>query len=83
LKLVGSKAHRLAWSREYILFSIAIKSMANLAAKAGGWLKTAEPPWDQAFEFHKVWVYFARVFGIQLVGTIEENLAFHPAATSL
>jgi hypothetical protein len=30
----------------------------------------------KAFEFHKVWVYFARAFGIQLVGTIEESQEF-------
>ena len=50
-----------------------------LSAKAGGWLKAAESlRGAKAFEYHKVWVYFARVFGIQLVGTIEERPGIPP-----
>jgi zinc/manganese transport system substrate-binding protein len=45
----------------------------------GGWLKTAEPLRGvKAFEFHKVWVYFARTFGLQLLGTIEEKPGIPP-----
>jgi zinc/manganese transport system substrate-binding protein len=50
-----------------------------LAAYAGGWIKAAQPlSGTKAYEFHKVWVYFARVFGIQLMGTIEERPGIPP-----
>ncbi len=50
-----------------------------LSAKAGGWLKTAEALRGvKAYEFHRVWVYFVRVFGMQLVGTIEERPGIPP-----
>jgi zinc/manganese transport system substrate-binding protein len=50
-----------------------------LIAKAGGWLKSAEKlNGVKAYEFHKVWVYFARVFGMQLMGTIEERPGIPP-----
>ena len=29
-------------------------------------------------EFHKVWVYFARTFGFELIGTIEEKPGIPP-----
>jgi hypothetical protein len=38
-----------------------------LAARAGGWLKAAAPlRGAKAYEYHRVWAYFARLFGIQL-----------------
>lgn len=81
LKLVGSpKLTRLAWSGQLHSF-LENNKMAEqpLAAKAGGWLKAAEPLRGvKAFEFHKVWAYFARAFGIQLVGTIEERPGIPP-----
>ena len=47
--------------------------------KAGGWIKASEPFHGvKAYEFHKIWVYFARVFDIQLVGTIEERPGIPP-----
>lgn len=50
-----------------------------LAAKAGGWLRAAAPLRGiRAYEFHKVWAYFARAFGIQLAGTIEEKPGIPP-----
>ena len=50
-----------------------------LSAKAGGWVKAAESlRGAKAFEYHKVWVYFARVFGMQLAGTIEERPGIPP-----
>lgn len=81
LKLVGiQKLSRLAASGQLADF-LATNKIGDqpLAAKAGGWLKAAEPLRGlKAFEFHKVWVYFARVFGIQLVGTIEERPGIPP-----
>jgi ABC-type Zn uptake system ZnuABC Zn-binding protein ZnuA len=81
LKLVGlQKLTRLAWSNQLHPFLENTKvSGQPLVTKAGGWLKTAEPMRGvKAFEFHKVWVYFARAFGIQLVGTIEERPGIPP-----
>lgn len=81
LKLVGiQKLTRLAWSGQLHSFLGNNKiSGQPLAARAGGWLKAAEPLRGvKVFEFHKVWVYFARVFGIQLVGTIEERPGIPP-----
>ena len=81
LKLVGiQKLTRLAWSGQLHTFLEENKiSGQPLASRAGGWLKAAEPLRGvKTFEFHKVWVYFARVFGIQLVGTIEERPGIPP-----
>lgn len=50
-----------------------------LATKAGGWLRAAAPLKGlRVFEFHKVWAYFARAFGFQIVGTIEEKPGIPP-----
>ena len=50
-----------------------------LSAKAGGWIKAAAALRDtKAYEFHKVWVYFARAFGMKLMGTIEERPGIPP-----
>jgi len=81
LKLVGlQKLTRLAWSNQLHPFLENTKVGGQpLATKAGGWLKTAEPLRGvKMFEFHKVWVYFARAFGLQLVGTIEERPGIPP-----
>ena len=81
LKLVGiEKLTRLTWSGQLHPFLENTKiGRAPLAARARGWLKSAEPLRGvKAFEFHKVWAYFARAFGIQLVGTIEERPGIPP-----
>ena len=81
LKLVGiEKLTRLTWSGQLHPFLENTKiGGAPLAARTGGWLKSAEPLRGvKAFEFHKVWAYFARAFGIQLVGTIEERPGIPP-----
>ena len=39
---------------------------------AAGW-RGAAPGASKAVEYHKVWVYFARAFGLDLRGTIEER----------
>jgi len=81
LKLVGiQKLTRLAWSSQLDNFLKDNKIGGEpLATKAGGWLKSAQPLWGvKAYEFHKVWVYFARMFGIQLAGTIEERPGIPP-----
>ena len=81
VKLLGiQKLTRLAWSGQ--LYSFLQNNQFSgkpLAARAGGWLKAAEPLRSvKAFEFHRVWVYFSRMFGIQLLGTIEERPGIPP-----
>jgi ABC-type metal ion transport system, periplasmic component/surface adhesin len=81
LKLIGiQKLTRLANSGQLIDFLTNNKIGGEaLITKAGGWLKASEPfRGMKAFEFHKVWVYFSQVFGIQLVGTIEERPGIPP-----
>lgn len=81
LKLVGiQKLTRLAWSGELSTFLATNKFGGEpLSAKAGGWLKQTESLRDvKAYEFHKVWVYFARTFGLKLAGTIEERPGIPP-----
>ena len=81
LKLIGiQKLTRLVWTGQ--LYSFLENNQFGgkpLSARAGGWLKAAEPLRGvKAFEFHRVWVYFARVFGLQLLGTIEEKPGIPP-----
>jgi zinc/manganese transport system substrate-binding protein len=81
LKMIGiQKLTRLTLSGQLINFLTTNKiGDEPLVMKAGGWLKAAEPLRGiKAFEFHKVWVYFSQVFGIQLVGTIEERPGIPP-----
>jgi zinc/manganese transport system substrate-binding protein len=81
LKLVGiQKLSRLAANGQLWSFLTTNKiGDQPLSGKAGGWLKAAESlNGVKAFEFHKVWVYFARIFGIQLSGTIEERPGIPP-----
>ena len=81
LKILGiSKLTRLAWSGE--LPGFLDSNLLNgkpLSVLKGGWLKQAEKLHGvKAVEFHKVWIYFARLFGIQLLGTIEERPGIPP-----
>jgi zinc/manganese transport system substrate-binding protein len=81
LKLVGiQKLTRLTWSGQLHAFLQDSKFGGSpLMDRAGGWTKAAaDLRGVKAFEFHKVWVYFARVVGIQLVGTIEERPGIPP-----
>ncbi|HYR91942.1 MAG TPA: metal ABC transporter substrate-binding protein [Terriglobia bacterium] len=81
LKLVGiQKLTRLAWSGELANFLDTNKLGGQpLSAKAGGWLKQAESlRGAKVFEFHKIWAYFARTFGMSIVGTIEERPGIPP-----
>jgi zinc/manganese transport system substrate-binding protein len=86
LKLIGiQKLTRLAWSGQLFPFLEGNNFGGQpLSAKAGGWLKQAAAlRGTKAFEFHKVWVYFARIFGLQLLGTIEERPGIPPGPQHL
>ena len=51
----------------------------KLIHKLGGWLRKAEPlRGEKAVEYHKVWVYLCNLFGIELLGTIEEKPGIPP-----
>ena len=81
LKLIGiQKLTRLAWSGQLQDFLTSNQFGGKpLAASAGGWLKAAQTlPGLKAYEFHRVWAYFARMFGIQIAGTIEERPGIPP-----
>ncbi len=76
VKLVGiQKLTRLAWNGE--LHGFLKNSQYGgkpLSEYAGGWIRAAMSLQGvKAYEFHRVWVYFTRLFGIQLMGTIEER----------
>ena len=81
LKLVGiQKLTRLVWSGELASFMETNKAGGlPLYAKAGGWVKQAASlNGVNIFEFHKVWAYYARAFGMKIVGTIEERPGIPP-----
>ncbi len=81
IKLIGiQKLTRLVWSGQLMSFLSENKLGGQpLLARAGGWLKTAAPMREvKVYEFHKVWAYFARVFGLQIQGTIEERPGIPP-----
>ncbi len=51
----------------------------KLSSIAGGWIrKTESLRGVKVIEYHKVWIYFARTFGFQLQGTIEERPGIPP-----
>jgi zinc/manganese transport system substrate-binding protein len=81
IKILGiQKLTRLAWSGDLHNFLDSNKLDGKpLSSFKGGWLKQAEALRGiKAVEFHKVWVYSARVFGIQLMGTVEERPGIPP-----
>ena len=81
VKIIGiQKLTRLAWNGELYNFLDSNKLDGKpLSSLKGGWLKQAEAIRGiKAIEFHKVWVYFARMFGIQLMGTVEERPGIPP-----
>jgi zinc/manganese transport system substrate-binding protein len=81
VKILGTqKLTRLTWSGDLQSFLDSNKLDGKpLSALTGGWLKQASAlRGAKAVEFHKVWVYFARVFGIQLMGTVEERPGIPP-----
>jgi zinc/manganese transport system substrate-binding protein len=81
VKVLGTqKLTRLTWSGELQDFLESNKLNGKpLSELTGGWMKQASSLRGvKAVEFHKVWVYFARVFGMQLMGTVEERPGIPP-----
>jgi zinc/manganese transport system substrate-binding protein len=81
VKILGiQKLTRLAWSGDLHGYLDSNRLDGKpLSSLKGGWLKQAEALRGiKAVEFHKVWVYFARAFGIQLMGTVEERPGIPP-----
>jgi len=81
VKLVGiQKLTRLVQSGELRSFLESTKLGGQpLSAKAGGWLKQAAAlNGVKVLEFHKVWAYFVRAFGMKISGTIEERPGIPP-----
>jgi zinc/manganese transport system substrate-binding protein len=81
VKILGTqKLTRLIWSGELQNFLDSNKLNGQpLSSLEGGWLRQASLLRGvKAVEFHKVWVYFSRVFGIQLMGTVEERPGIPP-----
>lgn len=56
----------------------------KLADKLGGWMKKAAPLRGQkVVEYHKTWVYFGKVFGFEIVGSIEPKPGISPTRKHL
>ena len=56
----------------------------KLSDKMGGWLKKAAPLRGQkVIQQHKVWIYFARLFDFEIVGSIEEKPGVQPGPPHL
>jgi zinc/manganese transport system substrate-binding protein len=86
IKAVGVKTlDRLALDGRLLPFLEANETGGRkLSTLAGGWLaKAAALRGVKAIEYHRVWVYFARIFGLDLRGTIEERPGIPPGPQHL
>jgi len=51
----------------------------KLSGKLGGWLKKAAPLRGvKAVEFHRTWIYLAKLFGFEIVGSIQPKPGVEP-----
>lgn len=56
----------------------------KLSDKLGGWLRKAAPlRGRKVVEFHRTWVYFARLLGLEIVGSIEPKPGIAPGPQHL
>lgn len=81
IELVGApKLSRLTLDGKLIEFLKETKVKGGpLIEHLGGWLKKAEPLRGiKAVEYHKVWIYLSKLFGIKLIATIEEKPGIAP-----
>jgi ABC-type Zn uptake system ZnuABC Zn-binding protein ZnuA len=82
LKLLGSKTlTRLATSGKLVAFVRDNEYRGKpLAAYAGGWLRKMLPLRSVPIvTYHKNWVYFARLFGLEEAGTVEPKPGIPPS----
>ncbi len=81
VKLVGSKKlTRLAQDGELWSYLESNESDgAKLVTRVGGWLKKAECLRGlPVVEFHKTWIYLAKLLGFKIVGAIESKPGIEP-----
>jgi zinc/manganese transport system substrate-binding protein len=81
VKLVGSKKlNRLALDGELWSYLDATEADgAKLATRIGGWLKKGERlRGTSVIEFHRSWIYLAKLLGFQIVGAIEAKPGIEP-----
>jgi zinc/manganese transport system substrate-binding protein len=86
VKLVGSKKlARLAQDGQLWTFLESTEADgAKLATRVGGWLKKAAPLRGvSVIEFHRTWIYLAKLFGFQIVGSVEEKPGIEPGPKHL
>jgi zinc/manganese transport system substrate-binding protein len=86
VKLVGSKKlARLAQDgRLWEFLESTEADGAKLSTRVGGWLKKAAPlRGASVVEFHRTWVYLAKLFGFRIVGSIEEKPGIEPGPRHL
>jgi len=56
----------------------------NKLDKLGGWMKKAAPLRGQkVVEFHKTWIYFAKLFGFEIVGSVQPKPGITPGPKDL
>jgi zinc/manganese transport system substrate-binding protein len=56
----------------------------KLSGKLGGWLKKAAPlRGAKAIEFHRTWIYLAKLFGFEIVGSIQPKPGVEPGPKHL
>lgn len=56
----------------------------KLADKAGGWLKLTRPLRGQKMvEYHRTWVYAAKIFGFEIVGSVQSKPGIDPGPRHL
>jgi len=56
----------------------------KMADRLGGWMKKARPLQGQkVIEFHKSWVYLARTFGFEIVGSVQPKPRIEPGPQHL
>jgi zinc/manganese transport system substrate-binding protein len=56
----------------------------KLAGKLGGWLKKAQPlRGAKVIEFHRTWIYLAKLLGFEIVGSIQPKPGVEPGPKHL
>ncbi|HEU4338655.1 MAG TPA: metal ABC transporter substrate-binding protein [Planctomycetota bacterium] len=86
VKLVGSKKlERLVQDGTLWTFLESTEvDGAKLSTRLGGWLQKAAPLRGVAvIEFHRTWIYFAKLYGFRIVGSIEEKPGIEPGPKHL